>query len=210
VDRLAEDLRAAQDRAATTPALSSSPRPSEPTDGRRAGVVVRSRDGAFLLRARVFLQVRYEGALVDPGPGEAAAPDRSSFLIRRAEVLAEGHAWSPEFEYRLQIDLADPLLLKDAFVQWRSGRAVAVRAGQFKVPFGFQRQLLSAYYELTDLSEAMAAFSLERDVGVMILGRPFGERLSYQLSVTNGAGQGKVNDNLDLAYGLRVVAAPFG
>jgi hypothetical protein len=34
--------------------------------------------------------------------------------------------------------------------------------------------------------------------------------LSYELAVMNGAGAGLPNDNIDLAYALRVVAAPFG
>ena len=92
-----------------------------------------------------------------------------------------------------------------------------MRVGQYKVPFGFQRYLRSTYYDFVDRSETMTAFSLERDVGVMILGRPLGGRLQYQLSITNGAvggtngaGAGKLNDNRDLAYTARVVAAPWG
>jgi hypothetical protein len=85
-----------------------------------------------------------------------------------------------------------------------------VRVGQYKLPFGFQRYLRSTYYDFVDLSETMTAFSLERDVGVMVLGRPLGGRLQYQLSITNGAGAGKLNDNRDLAYTARVVAAPWG
>jgi phosphate-selective porin OprO/OprP len=124
--------------------------------------------------------------------------------------MLEGYVLSRELEYRLQLDFAESPTVQDAFIQWRFRPAMAVRAGQFKVPFGFQRHIWSAYYEFVDLSEAMSAFSLERDVGVMIAGRPFAERLLYQVSVTNGAGQGKINDNLDLAYAVRVVAAPFG
>ena len=92
-----------------------------------------------------------------------------------------------------------------------------MRVGQYKLPFGFQRYLRSTYYDFVDRSETMNAFSLERDVGVMILGRPLGGRLQYQLSITNGAvggtngaGAGKLNDNRDLAYTARVVAAPWG
>ena len=68
-------------------------------------------------------------------------------------------------------------ILKDAFLQWRHGNWIAVRVGQYKLPFGFQRYLRSTYYDFVDRSETMNAFSLERDVGVMILGRPVGGRL---------------------------------
>jgi len=214
LDGLAQDLRGVEAHVeaappAPAPALALAPPAGLLSVGER-GILLRSPDGSFLLRPRLRLQVRYEGALVDRGPGELVARDSSSFVVRHAEALFEGYVLNRRFEYRLQLDFTETPLVQDAFVQWRFRPAVVLRAGQFKVPFGFQRQVWSAYYEFVDLSEAMNAFSLERDVGVMIAGRQFADRLSYQLAVTNGAGQGKVNDNIDLAYSLRVVAAPFG
>jgi hypothetical protein len=158
----------------------------------------------------VRLQAGYEGALVERGPGQLAAPDRSGFLLRHVELMLEGTVLQRRFEYRLLVDFNEPLIVKDAFLQWRPSPWAALRIGQFKRPFGFQRYLRSTYYDFVDLSEAMTAFSLERDVGMMVLGRPLGGRLQYQLAVTNGAGDGQRNDNLDLAYTARVVAAPWG
>ncbi len=156
------------------------------------------------------LQAGYAGIAGRPGPGQKSAPDTSTFLVQHAELLFEGNLFQRRFEYRLLLDFAEPQILKDAFVQWRHGSWLAVRVGQYKLPFGFQRYLRSTYYDFVDLSETMTAFSLERDVGVMVLGRPLGGRLQYQLAVTNGAGAGKLNDNRDLAYTARVVAAPWG
>jgi hypothetical protein len=199
--------------------LSRRPPPATPPAARRPprlrfemgpdGMALRSVDDGFFLRPTIWLQAGYEGARVQSIPGQPA-PNESTFLLRRAEVIFEGHVYSPRFEYRLELDFAAPQIVNDAFVQWRFCSAFGVRVGQFKVPFGFQRYLLGAYYDFIDLSETMAAFSLERDVGVMFLGRPFGGKLEYQLAVTNGAGQGQVNDNVDLAYTLRLVAAPLG
>jgi hypothetical protein len=167
-------------------------------------------DGSFWLRPEGRLQAGYAGALVDPGPGQKSAPDTSTFLVQHAELFLEGNTFRRLIEYRFQVDFAEAQILKDAFLQWRHGNWIAVRVGQYKVPFGFQRYLRSTYYDFVDRSETMNAFSLERDVGVMILGRPLGGRLQYQLAVTNGAGAGKLNDNRDLAYTARVVAAPWG
>jgi hypothetical protein len=64
--------------------------------------------------------------------------------------------------------------------------------------------------EFVDISTPTAAFSLERDVGLMVAGRPLGGRLQYQAAVLNGNGQTNAVDNFDLAYAVRVVAAPFG
>jgi phosphate-selective porin OprO/OprP len=185
-------------------------RPDDGAGWGGAGMVLRSPDDFFTLRPGLRLQARYEGALVDRGPGQPTSTDASGFLLRHAELMLQGRVFHRRFEYRLQLDFAEPLVVKDAFVQWRFRSSVSVRMGQFKVPFGFQRYLRSTYYDFVDLSEAMAAFSLERDVGMMVVGRPLGEKVQYQIAVTNGAGQGQRNDNLDLAYAVRIVAAPLG
>jgi hypothetical protein len=165
-------------------------------------------------RPALRIQAGYEGALVDRGPGQLAAPNRSGFALRHAEIYFQGNvgAWLRQVEYRLQVDFAESPILKDAFAQWRVTRSLAIRVGRFKLPFGFQRYLRSTYYDFVDRSETMNAFSLERDVGLMVAGRPLAGRLQYQLAVTNGAGNDSFNknDNLDLAATARVVAAPWG
>jgi len=187
-----------------------SPRPSPLLPPRLPRHALVRTDGSTVFLPEVRLQAGYAGTLVDRGPGQKSAPDTSTFLVQHAELLFEGNVFRDRFEYRLLFDFVDPQVLKDAFVQWRHRNLIAVRVGQFKVPFGFQRYLRSTYYDFVDLSETMTAFSLERDVGLMILGRPMGGRLQYQLAVTNGAGAGRLNDNRDLAYTARVVAAPWG
>ncbi len=195
------------------PGFASADTPPRPFWDQRqggGGLVLRSPDGLFMLRPGARLQARYEGALAEPAPIQIQNPDRSTFLLRRVELMLEGHVWSETIEYRIQLDFAEPLILKDAFIQWRMRPTVGLRVGQFKVPFGAQRTMRSSGYEFVDLGEAMVAFALERDLGLMVVGRPLAGRLQYQLGVLNGAGQGRLNDNIDLAYVLRVVAAPLG
>ena len=162
-------------------------------------------------RPEVRLQAGYDGIMVARAPGDPVAANRSGFVLRHAEVLLQGGTGLREVEYRLQVDFAEPTILKDAFAQWRASRSLAVRLGRFKLPFGFQRYLRSTYYDFVDRSETMNAFSLERDLGLMVVGRPLAGRLQYQLALTNGAGTvAQANDNLDLAATARVVAAPWG
>ena len=93
-------------------------------------------------------------------------------------------------------------------------RSVGLRAGQFKVPFGYQRWTWSGELEFVDISAPMAAFQLDRDIGVMAAGHPLAGRITYELAAMNGAGAStsamKANDNIDLAYAARIVAAPWG
>jgi hypothetical protein len=179
------------------------------------GFVIRSPDNALLFRPRVRLQALYTGALATAGPsdmigGVSATPDQSSFSLAHAEVILEGHAVSPMFEYRLQLDAATPQKVEDAFVQWRFTRPVGVRGGQFKVPFGLQNLYWTADLEFVDVSAATAAFSPGWDLGAMVVGRPLAGRLQYQVAIVNGAGANVANDNIDLGYAARIVAAPLG
>jgi hypothetical protein len=179
------------------------------------GFFIRSPNRVFQLRPRVRLQSIYTAEVADAGPadqigGIVSYPDRSNFALAHAEVILEGHAVARAFEFRLQVDGAEPRAVKDAFVRWRISHSSALRVGQMKVPFSLQRQVWSAELEFIDRSAATNAFSLERDVGLMFEGRPFAGRLRYEAAVLNGSGAGVANDNLDMAYAARVVAAPFG
>src|SRR5258708_23426167 len=174
------------------------------------GLAFRSPGNRFLLRPGLRLQGLYEADLATTGAADAARPDSSTFRLAHAELLFEGHAASPRFEYRFELDFTDaqqPGLVKAAFVQWRLGRAVAVRVGQFKVPLGLETQYWNALLELVDVAGATSAFTLDRDVGVMVVGRPLAGRLQYHLSATNGPRgpcprniDGLRCDDVDLAY----------
>ena len=70
------------------------------------------------------------------------------------------------------------------------------------MPYGLQRQYWKAELEFVDISAPMAAFSLERDLGIMLVGRLIPGRLTVQAGVLNGSGANVPNNNIDLAYAL--------
>ena len=177
---------------------------------RDGGLEIRSPDNGFYLRPRARVQAIYTGQIASRGAQDFAPPDVSNFSVAHAEIILEGHVAGPFLEYRMQLDAAPGQHLKDAYVAWRPSRLLTIEAGQFKVPYGLQRQYWEAELEFVDFSTPMTAFSLERDVGAMLIGRPIPGRLTVQAAILNGAGAGLPNDNIDLAYALRVVASPFG
>ncbi|HEX3905259.1 MAG TPA: porin [Polyangia bacterium] len=177
---------------------------------RDGGFDIRSPDNGFYLHPMVRVQAIYTGAVASPGAMDPAPPDLSGFSLGRAEMILEGHVGGPFFQYRLQLDAAESPSLKDAYVAWHPLRMLSVEAGQFKVPYGLQRQYWKAELEFVDISAPMAAFSLERDLGLMLVGRLLPGRLTVQAALLNGSGANVPNDNIDLAYALRVVATPFG
>jgi Phosphate-selective porin O and P len=174
------------------------------------GFAMRSPHGRFLLVPHLRLQTVYEGVVAAEGTADAARPDRSGFALAHAEVILDGHVGSRVFAYRLQLDAAESPSINDAYVQVGLMRNLGVRVGQFKVPYGYQRWTYSGELEFVTISAPMAAFALDRDVGLMATGHPFAGRLTYEAAVINGAGAGLPNDNIDLAYAARIVAAPFG
>jgi hypothetical protein len=192
------------------------------------GYVIRSPDNRFMLRPGLRLQTLYVGQRAGAGPDDGGArPDSSAFSLSHAELLFDGHAVSPRFEYRLELDFADASsnassnasssFVKDAYVQVRLGHAVAIRAGHVLVPYGLQTQTWNAHLELVDVAAATAAFTLDRDVGVMVVGQPLAGRLQYQLAALDGPrapcpdnADGLRCDAVDLAYAARLVAAPLG
>jgi hypothetical protein len=174
------------------------------------GFAMRSPHGRFLLIPHLRLQTVYTGVLASRGSADATSPDQSGFTLPHAELILEGHVGSRIFGYRLQVDAAESPTINDAYALVSLHRSVGLRAGQFKVPFGFQRWTWSGELEFVDISAPMAAFQLDRDIGVMAAGHPLAGRLTYELAAMNGAGAMKANDNIDLAYAARIVAAPWG
>jgi phosphate-selective porin OprO and OprP len=174
------------------------------------GFSIRSPDNGFYLHPLLRVQAIYTGELAKQGPLDTAPPDASGFSLGRAEVILEGHVGGPFFQYRFQFDAAESPSLKDAYVAWRPIRMLSIWAGQFKVPYGLQRQYWKAELEFIDVSAAMAAFSLERDLGLMAVAGILPGRLTVQAALVNGSGANVPNDNFDLAYALRIVATPFG
>jgi hypothetical protein len=174
------------------------------------GIDIRSPDNGFYLHPMVRVQAIYTGLIASQGAQDPAPPDVSGFSLGRAEMILEGHVGGPFFQYRLQVDAAESPSLKDAYVAWHPLRMLSIWAGQFKVPFGLQRQYWKAELEFVDISAPMAAFSLERDLGIMLVGRLIPGRLTVQAGVLNGSGANVPNNNIDLAYALRIVATPFG
>ncbi|HVZ72811.1 MAG TPA: porin, partial [Polyangia bacterium] len=184
------------------------------------GFVVRSPDDRFLLRPGLRLQAGYEGVVARGAAFGQVAPDLSTIRLSHAELLFEGHAGGPRFEYRFELDFADTATgtVKDAFVQWRFLHDFGVRAGRVRVPFGLEATTWNGHLELVDVAAPTAAFGLDRDEGVELVGRPLGGKLQFQAAALNGhrdACPATPTDNLvcdaiDLSYAARVVAAPLG
>jgi phosphate-selective porin OprO/OprP len=108
---------------------------------------------------------------------------------------------------------------KDVFVNWDTFDAFSVRAGRFKIPFGFEQNLGRTEIDFVYRSRISAELTPARDKGVATYGRFFGRGLTYEVGVFNTDGDiGKLKepqfdpnapDELGPTFAGRVTAAAF-
>lgn|GEM_PF-2830280 len=103
-------------------------------------------------------------------------------------------------------------VVRDVYLDLRPTRWLTIRAGQFKVPLGRERLVSGFRLLFPDRSLATRALTFDRDLGFLAEARLWNDRLRVDAAVTNGADASRspANDNLDLAYTLRLVASPLG
>lgn len=103
------------------------------------------------------------------------------------------------------------LKLMDFYLEYSFSKAVRLRAGQFKVPFGRQELVSDYLLQMTGRSIASDFFAPKRDRGMMIFGTSETGRIGYSLGLFNGTGM-ELGRNLDknLAYSLRLTATSSG
>jgi phosphate-selective porin OprO and OprP len=180
------------------------------------GMTAESRDGSSLLNIRARMQVRATHTSASPH----GDPPSTGFMIRRARLVFQGHVFSRDWEYYLQLgfsnldmepDLRIPL--RDAAVTWTRLRDFNIRAGQMKVPFDRQRVISSSALMFADRSIVTQELNLDRDVGVQALSRDlFGldHRLGYQVGVFGGDGRNRIAREPGVLVVGRIQVSPFG
>jgi phosphate-selective porin OprO and OprP len=108
---------------------------------------------------------------------------------------------------------------KDVYVNWDTFDRLSVRAGRFKIPFGFEQNLGRTELDFVYRARASTQLTPARDKGVTVSGRVFGRGLTYEAGVFNTDGDiGKLEepqftpgaeDDLGPTYAGRVTAAVF-
>jgi phosphate-selective porin OprO and OprP len=108
---------------------------------------------------------------------------------------------------------------KDVYLNWDTFDPFQVRAGRYKLPFGFEQNLGRTEIDFVYRSRISTQLTPARDTGVMVYGRVFGRGLTYELGVFDTDGDiGKLTepqfdpgaeDELGPTYAARVSAAVF-
>ncbi len=150
-------------------------------------------DGQHSLTLQGRFQLRYVYAMPD------GAPDHSSFFLRRLQPDLRGSFYDGLIQTRLMPDLSRTATLRDGWVSLRLTENFRLRAGQFTVPFNWERHAPPTRHLFVERSTANNAFEAPtgRDIGVMFHG-VLGERFNLGVGVFSGQG---INQPVSLSTG---------
>lgn len=181
------------------------------------GFVFTTPDDRFSMAIGGRLQARYtltdiDDAFVNPNRG---TEDSQSFDIPRARVWWEGHAFTPRFRYKLQIDVAGGGgdILRDMELEYDiiDDKWLTIKGGQMKTPYCRQEMTSSGRLEFVDRSLACSNFRFERARGVMFQGLPMNALIEYYAGAFNTTGRnGPSNPDTNFLYVTRFAINPFG
>lgn len=144
--------------------------------------------GAFKLRVGARVQVGFEGKSAVDADDEQV--NTGAFLVRRARLTLDGHAYTERLKYKFQTDFGRGFVtLKDFFVDVGVGDRVWVRAGQYKRPFSRQQITSSGRLELVERARTDRDFGGGRDIGVAVHnGYEKSPEVEWVVGVFNGTG----------------------
>lgn len=174
------------------------------------------------LRVDFRLRLMHDFRAFDP---ELSGDQGETSSLRQLRVGLQGYVTRDiEFELEREIrnEMSDLLRLRtnptdnlwrDVFVNYRRFRRFQVRAGQFKIPFGKDQLQSTATNEFAFRSLIGNFLAPGRDIGAMLHGKLFRQRLEYQAGVFKHDGvRIRLGDNTpsgDRTVAGRVVTAPF-
>ncbi|HMJ89650.1 MAG TPA: porin, partial [Candidatus Acidoferrum sp.] len=180
-----------------------------------SGLNVSTADSNFVLRIRGYVQADSRTFLDDH-------PDlkgNDSFLLRRVRPIIEGTV-AKDFDYRIMLDFASGVtsgtgnngFLQDGYVNYKRFSGAQLQVGKFKEPVGLER--LQSGANLLFIERGLPTQLVpNRDVGIQVHGKFWGNTLGYQLGYFNGVedgGSGDIettDDGKDIA--ARVFTHPF-
>lgn len=212
IDRLTLDVDALEQEVGTLRTrLADLEQPAARGAGAAGGAVaydggfrLRTADGSYALKLAGYAHTRYQ---LEVTGGDL---ETSTFAMRRARIGARGHLGSEDVQFALLAELLGVPALRDYYLDWRAHDRVWIRAGQNKVHFSRSFITSSTRLAFPERPAAIDALGYGRDVGLAAHGALAGDWLGYYAALSNGAGENRRNDNIDLLVVGRLEAAVIG
>lgn len=179
------------------------------------GFSATSSDSNSVMKIRGYVQADSRTFLGD----DEAVKGNDTFGLRRVRPIIEGSVWK-DFEYRLMLDFGTGItsgtgnnaFLQDGYVNFHHWDEVQLQVGKMKEPVGLER--LQSGRNILFVERGLPTQLVpNRDVGVQLHGKLWGNLLAYQVGYFNGVedgGSGDIevsDDGKDLA--ARLFVHPF-
>jgi phosphate-selective porin len=120
------------------------------------------------------------------GDDEEEGLNGTDTMLQRARIGVEG-SWK-RLSFEATVDPADDgEHLKDLVAEVKIAKALHIRGGHFKVPFGYEWLTSAAKIDFLERSMLANALAPSRDWGAMATGSPF-KRFDYMVGVFQGDG----------------------
>lgn len=165
------------------------------------------RAGALRLDVRGRVQADIQGS---DGIGE----DLRDLDLARKRIGVEGQL-GPRVSFEVEGEIGDARPLKDALVEYRPEDWLRVRAGRFKLPFSLDATTSATDLDFAFRSQAATRLATGRDRGVLLQGRHWRRRLTYEAGVFAHDGDKLRQKGVDSTAGgptaaVRLSSIPFG
>ncbi len=171
--------------------------------GWKDGFQLKSGDGNFTshVGGRILVQSRHF-------IGETRGND--TFFTREARIGADGTFYK-DYEYKVEGDFGKgSVQLQDGYLGWKRHPEYSLRIGQFKEPFSLETLANSSRFMSFVERSPMSLLAPGRDIGLMLHGKAWEDRLEYAVGVFNGNGRNTASDtNDDKDVAARLVLKPF-
>ena len=177
-------------------------------------------DGKNSLKVGGMIQARGTGIFNED------AADTLGFAAQRVRITMEGQIFSPEWKYRVQPELAGPVVstaggastagfasLTDAWLEWTGSPAFGMRMGQWEVWYSRQQFIGAGQQGFVDRWSGLKSFAPAYQTGLMAFGGLGGEKndlVNWSANVLNGKGANTANQDDTLMGLARVAVSPFG
>ena len=174
-----------------------------------------------------YIQANFESGDVSAFEGRFGATAlKDRFRLRRARINLIGD-FAEQFDFKVEGDFEQSDGLSpttrtgfsstDIFVNWHRFPEANFRVGQWKAPFGLEQLTPDATIFTIERSLPTGALTPERQIGVMLWGKPLTNVLpeqkdlvTYYAGMFNGNGRNfNTNDNNEFMYVGRLELLPF-
>jgi phosphate-selective porin OprO and OprP len=152
---------------------------------------------------RVDFRARFQGDMQESEAFADEAPDRALDVARR-RIGSEGR-FGQIADYQVEYELG-AREWRDAYVNYRQFKAVQVRAGKFKLPFGLDENTSATSLDFVYRSRIASRLAPGRDRGVMVHGKVFKGVVAYEAGVFHNDGSNARPSNSNRVFGGRTTA----